>query len=160
LSFGEEKGEVSVTSNRTYANEPEPAIATDVAFAFLVELGRRGTSQPITPVRVEFMRAGPKSDLYQTFFGCPIEYGAPRDKLVLKSSDLDRPFPGHNPELLEILTPALAAAMGELQARSSIVDQVKVVLRRSLASGWPELSQVARRSDRWLPERETSCMLS
>ncbi|NTJ62049.1 AraC family transcriptional regulator [Agrobacterium rhizogenes] len=158
LSFSEEKGEVSITSDWIYANEPEPAIATDVAFAFLVELGRRGTNQPITPVRVEFMRAGPKSDLYQAFFGCTIKYGAPRNTLVLKSSDLDRPFPGHNPELLEILTPALAAAMGELQARSSIGDQVKVVLKRSLASGRPELSQVAQdlnMSERTLQRRIT-----
>lgn len=158
LSFSEEKGEVSITSDWIYTSEPEPAIATDVAFAFLIELGRRGTGQPITPVRVEFMRAGPKSDLYRAFFGCPIKYGASRNKLVLKSSDLDRPFPGHNPELLEILTPALAAAMGELQARSSIGDRVKVVLKRSLASGRPELSQVAQdlnMSERTLQRRIT-----
>ncbi|MBB4571191.1 AraC family transcriptional regulator [Rhizobium leucaenae] len=158
LSFSEEKGEVSITSDWIYASEPEPAIATDVAFAFLVELGRRGTGQPLAPLRVEFMRVGPKSDVYQAFFGCPIKYGASRNKLVLKSSDLDRPFPGHNPELLEILTPALAAAMGELQARSSIGDQVKVVLKRSLASGRPELSQVAHdlnMSERTLQRRIT-----
>lgn len=158
LSFNEEKGEVSITSDWIYASEPEPGIATDVAFAFLVELGRRGTGQPLAPLRVEFMSAGPKSDLHQAFFGCPIKYGATRNKLVLKSSDLDRPFPGHNPELLDILTPALAAAMGELQARSSIGDQVKVVLKRSLASGRPELSQVAQdlnMSERTLQRRIT-----
>ncbi|MGZ9722896.1 AraC family transcriptional regulator [Rhizobium miluonense] len=158
LTFHEEKGEVSITSSWVYATELEPGIATDVAFAFLVELGRRGTGQPLTPVRVEFMRAGPKSDLYQLFFGCPVKYGAPQNKLVLKSADLDRPFPGHNPELLEILTPALAAAMGELQARSSIGDQVKVVLKRSLASGRPELSQIAQdlnMSERTLQRRIT-----
>ena len=33
---------------------------------------------------------------------------------------------------------------GELQARSSIGEQVKVVLKRSLASGRPELADVAR----------------
>lgn len=158
LNLHEEKGEVSITSNWIYATELEPGIATDVAFAFLVELGRRGTGQSLTPVRVEFMRADPKSDLYQLFFGCPIKYGAQRNMLVLKSTDLDRPFPGHNPELLEILTPALAAAMGELQARSSIGDQVKVVLKRSLASGRPELSQIAQdlnMSERTLQRRIT-----
>ncbi|AYG62675.1 AraC family transcriptional regulator [Rhizobium jaguaris] len=158
LSFSEENGEVSITSNWIHATETEPGIATDVAFAFLVELGRRGTGQPLAPIRVEFMRAGPKSDLYRLFFGCPIRYGAPRNKLLLKSADLDRPFPGHNPELLDILTPALAAAMGELEARSSVGAQVKVVLKRSLASGRPELSQIARdlnMSERTLQRRIT-----
>jgi len=87
-----------------------------------------------------------------------VRYGAPRNALVLKSADLDRPFPGHNPELLEILTPALAAALGELQAQSSISEQVKIVLKRSLASGRPELSDIARElgvSERTLQRRIT-----
>ncbi|TIT07718.1 MAG: helix-turn-helix domain-containing protein, partial [Mesorhizobium sp.] len=93
-----------------------------------------------------------------TYFGCPVRYGAPRDLLVLRSTDLDRPFPGHNPELLEILTPALSAALGELSAQSSICEQVKSVLKRSLASGRPELSDIARElgmSERTLQRRIT-----
>jgi len=160
LNFSEEKDEFSITSDWIYSTEPEPepAIATDVAFAFLVELGRRGTGQHLTPHRVEFMRTGPRSDAYQSFFGCPIRYGAPRNALVLKASDLSRPFPGPNPELLEILTPVLSSSLQELQARSSVGDQVKVILKRCLASGRPELSDVAQdigMSERTLQRRIT-----
>lgn len=126
-----------------YATEPEPSISVDVDFATLVELGRRGTGQRLTPVRVEFQRKNQKSDVHRLYFGCPIRYGQSRNAMILKSADLDRPFPGHNPELLELLTPALASALGEIQARSSIREQVKIVLKRSLASGRPELSAVA-----------------
>ncbi|MBO0128990.1 AraC family transcriptional regulator [Agrobacterium sp. OT33] len=143
LHFSEEGGECTVMFEWLYATEPEPSIAVDVDFATLVELGRRGTGQRLTPVRVEFQRADPKSDMHRSYFGCPIRYGQSRNALILKSADLDRPFPGHNPELLELLTPALASALGEIQARSSIREQVKVVLRRNLASGRPELSDVA-----------------
>lgn len=158
LRITEGKDECTITTEWLYATEPEPAIATDVTFASLVELGRRGTGQHLTPRRVEFARSGPKSDVHRTYFGCLIRYGAPRKALVLKSADLDRPFPGHNPELLDILTPALASALGELKARSSIKEQVKVVLKRSLASGQPELSDVARElgiSERTLQRRIT-----
>lgn len=58
--------------------------------------------------------------------------------------DLNRPFPEHNPEMLEMLTPALGAALGELEAQSSIAEQVKIVMKRSLASGQPGLSDVAK----------------
>ncbi|MDX8433901.1 AraC family transcriptional regulator [Mesorhizobium abyssinicae] len=133
LHVADEKGECTISSEWLYAKEPTPAVATDVAFAFVVELGRRGTGQHLTPSRVEFRRPDPKSDAHRTYFGCPVRYGAPRDLLVLRSTDLDRPFPGHNPELLEILTPALSAALGELSAQSSICEQVKSVLKRSLA---------------------------
>jgi AraC-like DNA-binding protein len=151
LQVTQGKNECTVTTEWPYATGPEPAISTDVTFAYLIELGRRGTRQHVTPRRVELVRPRPKSDVYQTYFECPIRFGAPRNALILKSADLDRPFPGHNPDLLDILTPALASALGELQARSSIKEQVKVVLKRSLASGRPEVSEVAR--DLGLSER-------
>lgn len=119
---------------------------------------RRGTRQPLTPRRVEFASERPKHDTRHDYFRCPIRYGASRNALVLKSADLNRPFPGHNPELLEVLTPALAAALGELEAQSSIREQAKVVLKRSLASGRPELSDVAHElgmSERTLQRRIT-----
>jgi AraC-like DNA-binding protein len=152
------KDECAVTVEWPYASEPEPAISTDVTFASLVELGRRGTGQHLSPLRVELARSRPKGDVYQKYFECPIRFGAAQSRLILKPADLDRPFPGHNQELLEILTPALASALGELQARSSIKEQVKVVLKRSLASGRPGLSDVARDlglSDRTLQRRIT-----
>lgn len=158
LQVRESADECKIAVEWPYASEPEPAISTDVTFASLVELGRRGTGQHLTPKRVELIRPRPGSDVYQKYFDCPIRYGASRNLLILKPADLDRPFPGHNRELLEILTPALASALGELQARSSIKEQVKVVLKRSLASGRPELSDVARDlgvSDRTLQRRIT-----
>ncbi|RQR63283.1 AraC family transcriptional regulator [Burkholderia sp. Bp9002] len=158
LHIAEDGAECTLATTWLYATEPEPAIATDVAFATLLELGRRGTGQHLTPRRVEFARAGPKHEAYRAYFGCPIRYGASRNALVLKSADLDRPFPGHNPELLDMLTPALAAALGELDARSSIRERVTVALKRCLASGRPQLSDVARAlgmSERTLQRRIT-----
>lgn len=156
LHFCKETYDFTITIEWLYATEPEPGILTDVAFASLVELGRRGTGQRLTPRRVEFSRSGPKSDVHKTYFGCPIRYCASQNALVLKSADLDRPFPGHNPELLEILTPALAAELGDLQGHSSTSEQVKVVLKRKLASGRPEVSHVAQElgmSERTLQRR-------
>lgn len=156
--FDEAAGACVITNAWLYAAEPEPPIATDVAFATLVELGRRGTGQHLTPRRVEFLRPGPGHDAHKRYFGCDIRYGAARNALILDAADLDRPFPGHNPELLAMLTPSLSAALGELQARSSVRAQVKVVLKRSLASGRPDLADVARElgtSERTLQRRMT-----
>ncbi|HKT96038.1 MAG TPA: AraC family transcriptional regulator ligand-binding domain-containing protein [Paraburkholderia sp.] len=154
----EKRGECTVVVEWVYAAEAVPAIAIDVTFATLVELGRRGTGERLVPVRVELARPKPKVDVCRAYFECPIRYGVKRDALVLRSTDLDRPFPGHNPELLDMLTPALASALGELQVGSSISGQVKVVLKRSLASGRPDLSDVARdlgMSERTLQRRVT-----
>lgn len=69
--------------------------------------GRRGIGQRLTPSRVELVRPHPGSDVYEAYFGCPIRYGAAADVLVLKRADLERPFGGGNPELLDMLTTTL-----------------------------------------------------
>ena len=141
-----------------YANEPEPPLSIDVSFAFVIELGRRGTGQNIRPQYIEFTRKGPHSPEHGAYFGCPIRYGAPRDVLALNVMDLDLPFPQHNAEFLELLTPALSASRKDLVANASIGDQVKVVLMRRLVSGRPKLLEVAEAlgmSDRTLQRRIT-----
>lgn len=158
LIVNEAGGDCTITVDWLYSHDAEPAITIDVTFAMLVELGRRATGRPIAPRRVEFARTGPKTARYGAYFGCPIRYGAGRNALILDREDLGLPFPGHNPELLEMLTPALSAALGELEAHSTVVEQVRIVLKRRLASGRPDLADVARQlgmSERTLQRRIT-----
>jgi AraC-like DNA-binding protein len=144
FNISEGGGELTLSKEWPYSMQAEPALSIELSFAFVVELGRKGTGQPITPVRVDFARPLPRSAESEEFFGCPIRYNAPRNLLVMRSSDLDRPFPGHNSEFLDLLTPALAAARSDLEAESTLSEQIKVVLKRSLASGRPEVSSIAR----------------
>lgn len=154
----ERHGECAITIKWLLAQQPIPAMVTDVTCATLLELGRRATGHQIVPSRVELARPNVPVDVLQAYFKCPIVYDAAADVVVLRSADLNRPFRGHNPELLNLLTPALASALQELQALGTIGEQVKIVLKRSLASGRPELAKVARdlgMSERTLQRRIT-----
>lgn len=147
---------VTVDWLRTQA--PPPTLLIDAAFATFVELGRRGTGVRILPRRVELARAQSSHDALTDFFGCPVRFGAECNALVFEAADLSRPFPGHNPELLEMLNPALVAALAEATAPSTISHQVKSALKRILASGRPEMVEVAREmgmSERTLQRRIT-----
>ena len=158
LVCNEEKRECRITAMWPHATGPTPAIAVDVTFATLIELGRRGTGQRIVPSHVELTRPRLESDVHRRYFGCPIRLGAPSDALVLKFADLKIPFAGHNPEILDLLTPALAAALEELRVHDSTGEQVKTVLKRNLAIGRAELAHVARNlrlSERTLQRRIT-----
>lgn len=158
IHIEESVGEVAVYKEWFHAIGPEPALSVDISFGFLLELGRRGTGRPLSPVRVELARHGRTSSTQEEYLGCPVRFGAKRDALILRSSDLDRAFPGHNAELLEILTPALADALEQFHPKNSYSEQVKVVLKRSLASGRPDLGSVARdlgASERTLQRRIT-----
>ena len=157
IQYEESAGEFTLSKEWPSATRPEPALSVDLTFAFLVQLGRKGTGHRITPVRVDLQRAGSASDAHMAFFGSPIRFGAQRDLIVLRSSDLDRPFPGHNAEFLEMLTPALEAARADLEA-TSFAEQVVYALKRRLASGRPDIATVARdlgTSERTLQRRIT-----
>ncbi len=158
LHIVEANGECTISAEWPFATGIEPAISVDITFATLVEMGRRATRQAIVPRRLDLARPVPVSAAYAEYFGCQVRTGAARNLLVLDVADLDRPFPGHNPDMLEMLTPALSAALGELEVQSSVAEQVKIILKRSLASGQPGLSDVARQlgmSERTLQRRIT-----
>ena len=143
LTLVETGREVQVVVDWIHAIGQEPDAAADVTFAAILELGRRGTGQHIVPVRIEMTRSGPLAQAHKDYFAAPVILNAPRNVLVLDIADLHRPFAGHNPELLAILTPALSNALNEIDAQSSLPEQVKIVLKRRLASGKPELADVA-----------------
>ena len=143
--------------NWLHATEPEPSASVDATFATLMELARRGTGTDVRPLRVELARPGSRSAAHETYFAAPVRLGARRDLLVLDAADLERPFPGHNPELLAMLTPALGSALEEMSART-VSEQLVAELKRSLPSGRPDVADVARRmglSERTLQRRIT-----
>lgn len=156
LTLTEDGSECRVAVRWLFASEPEPAAVTDVTFAAILELGRRGTGQHVTPLRVETVDAGPATREHRSYFGAPVRGGCTENALVLRRADLDLPFAGHNPELLAMLDPPLAGSLGEIQAQSSLNDQVKILIKRRIASGRPEIADVARElglSDRSLQRR-------
>lgn len=140
----------TVTVEWWQAPAAPPASLVDATFASFVELGRRATGAQIVPRRVELIRPE-TSGTHAEYFGCEVRFGAARNALLLDLADLDRPFPGHNPELLEMLSPALSAALAEATTRKSVAHEVKSVLKRILASGRPEMADVA--SDLAMSER-------
>ena len=157
LTVREDELGCSVEFEWTYADEPAPSITTDITFASLIELGRRGTGRGLTPRLIELAGGDDARAQRKAFFGCTVVYGAARDRLHLRKEDLDRPFPGYDPELLAAMTPALASALADLEA-GSVSCQVKQVLTRRLPSGRPEIWDVAREmgmSDRTLQRRIT-----
>ena len=143
LSLAEDGRQVRLAVDWVHAVSQEPDAAVDVTFAAILELGRRGTGRHIVPLRMEMTRAGPLSQAHTDYFGAPVVLGAPHNALILDANDLERPFAGHNPELLAVLTPTLSNALDEINVHSSLPEQVKIVLKRQLPSGKPDLSNIA-----------------
>lgn len=151
-------GESRIAARWLFAEGPEPDAAADVTFAAILELGRRGTGKHITPIRVEMARSGAAPDAHRRYFDAPVRSDCPQNALVLRTADLDLPFAGHNPELLAMLDPSLTDALCEIEAQSSLSEQVKILIKRRIASGKPGIGDVARElgmSERTLQRRIT-----
>jgi len=138
-------GEVSVmTKAWPFAVETEPAVSVDLSLLFLLEIGRIGTGQRITPASVQYQRAGPAAAELEAHYGCRISYGASQNAISFRNADLAIPFPGHAPEFLAMVTPGLSAAFDELKTGSTISERVMAVMKRTMAGGRPDIAFVAR----------------
>ena len=152
-----EEGDACVIEVEWVRPHAERATVTDLMFAALVEIGRRGTRQPLAPRVVELSRAkGEDASAHEAFFASPVRFGAERDRLVLDRADLDRPFASYNAELLEMLAPALERALADHQSRCTLSGQVKWLLKRNLATKRPDMRAIAKElalSERTLQRR-------
>jgi len=115
----------------------------DMCFAWTVTIGRRGTGRSINPLRVELRRPEGRRRLYEHHFGCPVKFGARRNRLFFRAEDVSQPFVTHNPELLELVAPQLEAELKQQLAGGSLKEQAKGILKRLLAGEKPRLEDVA-----------------
>jgi len=137
---------------------PGPQMLVGITLAFLLELGRRGTGQPLTASSVEFSDSVGDVQALEAYFGCRVQIGSQFNRLTLHRKDLDRPFVSYNEELLEILTPVLDRSLDEQQNNRTITEMVKWIMKRSLTGGRPDIQAVAKElglSDRTLQRRLT-----
>jgi AraC-like DNA-binding protein len=144
MHLHEARGECSVEIAWTHATEPTPPLLVDATLALILEIGRRGTQTELKPLRVELARPRGARRVHEGFFGCAVRFGAARDTLVLRASDLARPFATHNPELLEMLQPSLLKAVAGQQPNGAVREQVKWTLKRLLADSRADIQAVAR----------------
>jgi len=126
------------------AQETEPPLLVDVAFAWIVAIGHRGTGGRVKPKRIELRGATRSRQMYEAHFGCTAKFGARRNAIVYAVTDLDRPFLTHNPDLWAVIAPQLEAELSQALASEAIADQVKGMLKQLMPRGRPGIDEVAK----------------
>ncbi|WP_433945167.1 AraC family transcriptional regulator ligand-binding domain-containing protein [Paenibacillus sp. SN-8-1] len=158
LRIQEEGEQCSIELEWQDAEQPGPPVLVGITLAYLLELGRRGTGRHLTARSVEFIHPMGDVQALEGYFGCRVQIGMDRNRLMLNRDDLDRPFASYNEELLEILTPALDRSLDERQSQLTVSAKVKWILSRSLTRGRIDIQTVAFElgmSDRTLQRRLT-----
>ncbi len=139
--------DVVVTFRWYLSCDAPPARLIDACLASVLHLGRKGTGTVVQPKRVDLARPAAHADLLQAQFGCPVEFGARANRLILDSAVLDLPFQTSNPDLLAVLLPGMES---ELASRSiaggepHCLDAVKREVRAQMQGRRPSVRDVAR----------------
>jgi hypothetical protein len=88
----------------------------------VLSIARHGTGTRLSPLRVELVQTRSRVKTIERHFGCPVNCGAPRNAIVFRTSDAQRPFVTRNAELLGMLAPQFEA---ELKQENSDENFVK-----------------------------------
>ena len=125
------------------ADEVEPQVLIDCAFAWVLSLARHGTGTRLSPLRVELTRPRPHLKTIERHFGCPVICGGPRNTIVFRAADAQRPFVTRNAELLAMLAPQLEKELKQESSDENFLERVRVAIQHRLTGQRPTMDDIA-----------------
>jgi len=125
------------------ADEIEPAVLIECCFAWVLSTGRVGTGTRLSPLRVEFMQPRAHTKTIERHFGCPVICGAPRNAIVFRASDAQRPFVTRNAELLAMLAPQFEQELQQENSDENFAERVRGAIQRKLTGRRPNIEDIA-----------------
>ena len=121
-----------------------PASLAALELAFLTQIARIGTREPIRPLRVESPHRFEPAEAYREFFGVPVEESE-RHGVTFAPEDARRPFLTANEALWQSFAPELRRRLTNLGAAAPLVERVRSVLLETLPSGEATIGVAASR---------------
>ena len=125
------------------ADEIEPPVLIECAFAWVLSIARHGTGTRISPVRVEFVQPRDHVKTIERHLGCEVVCGAPRNAIVFRASDAQRPFVTRNDELLAMLAPQFEEELKQEKVDENFAERVRGAIQRKLTGRRPTIEDIA-----------------
>jgi AraC-like DNA-binding protein len=125
------------------ADELEPAVLIECCFAWVLSIARHGSGTRISPLRVEFAQPRAHVKTIERHFGCPVVCGTPRNAMVFRAADAQRPFVTRNAELLALLAPQFEEQLKQENMDENFADRVRGAIQQQLTGRRPTTEDVA-----------------
>ena len=125
------------------AEEHEPPVLIECAFAWLLSIARHGTGTRLSPLRVEFMQPRPHVKVIERHFGCLVVCGTPHNAIVFRAADAQRPFVTRNAELLGMLAPQFEEELKRENGDENFVERVRIAIQQKLTGQRPTIEDIA-----------------
>jgi AraC-like DNA-binding protein len=142
LRLHEDRAHVTLVSHPTLvASQP---LAQDFRLAALLNLSRALTGVDIVPVEVGFAHRQPSATLtHREYFRCPIRFGAPGTRMVLRTSDMDLAVLRSDETLAGYLSKYAEQVLASLVGGTRMRHNVRAAIWSALGDGRPSLARVA-----------------
>ena len=125
------------------ADEVEPPVLIECAFAWVLSIGRHDTGTRISPVRLEFVQPRAHVKAIERHFGCPVVCGATRNAVVFRVTDVERPFVTRNAELLGMLAPQFEEELKQENSDENFIERVRLAIQQKLTGQRPTIDDIA-----------------
>ncbi len=125
------------------ADEVEPPVLIECCFAWVLSIARHGTGTRLSPLRVEFVQPRPHVKAMERHFGCRVVSGAPRNAIVFRATDAQRPFVTRNAELLGMLAPQFEEELKQEKGDENFIERVRVAIQQKLTGRRPNIEDIA-----------------
>jgi AraC-like DNA-binding protein len=137
------KREWSIQFRWLLADEIEPPVLIECAFAWVLSIARVGTGSRISPTRVEFIQPREHGKFLERHFGCPVEFGSDRNAIIFRAEDAERQFVTRNAELLGILAPQFEEELRRERGEENFVERVRIAIQQKLTGRHPTIEDIA-----------------
>ena len=125
------------------ADEVEPPVLDECCFAWVLSIARHGTGARLSPLRVEFVEPREHVKAIERHLGCPVVCGAPRNAIVFRGADAQRPFVTRNAELLAMLAPQFEEELKLENGDENFVERVRIAIQEKLTGRRPTIEDIA-----------------
>lgn len=125
------------------ADEVEPKVLIECCFAWILSVARHGTGTRLSPLRVEFVQPRLHIKTIERYFGCSVVCGGPRNAIVFRAADAQRPFVTRNAELLGMLAPQFEEELKQEKGEENFVERVCIAIQQKLTGQRPTIEGIA-----------------
>lgn len=137
-------GKAVLVARPRFAEDEILPFLCEELFASTLNLARSLVGPTFRPERLELTYPSPPhAASYRRLFGCRVEFGAPRNRMVVDARWLERRLPTHHPVSAQQALAICREMAANIRRQSEVLASVERILRRQLTDP-PVLGEVAR----------------
>lgn len=120
-------------------------LSNETTLIATVAIARQVCPVPFAPLKAFVRHAAPRTTRHhEDYLGCPVEFGAERDALLLSRASLEYPNRLGDEGISGYLTSHLDADLMTIHGDAPLAAQVKDAIAQSLSEGAPRMADIAR----------------